>query len=78
MRNGDFSEHVVVLAASATAYVSTVPTNLVNGRVPANQIDPNGQALLNLLPLPNADPALTDGYNYVAERPSSTRTCTSG
>ena len=44
--------------ASATAIVSTVPTNLVNGRVPASQIDPNGQALLRLFPMPNADPAL--------------------
>ena len=42
-----------------------MPTNLVNGRIPANQIDPNGQALLSLLPRPNADPALTGGYNYV-------------
>ena len=28
-------------------------------------IDPNMQALMNLLPLPNANPATTGGYNYV-------------
>ena len=46
-----------------------MPTNLVNGRVPANLIDPNGRRLINLFPLPNADPALTDGYNYVQNVP---------
>ena len=33
--------------------------------IPANRIDPDGQALLNLFPLPNAtDPTGTNQYNY--------------
>ncbi len=35
------------------------------GIIPANQIDKNGQALMRLLPLPNADPTATGGFNYV-------------
>jgi hypothetical protein len=64
MLNGDFS-NAASFAGLSNSYVSTVPTNLVNGRIPANQIDPSGQALLRLLPRPNADPAQTGGYNYV-------------
>ena len=41
----------------------------MNGRVPANLIDANGRRLINLFPLPNADPAFTDGYNYVQNIP---------
>ena len=64
MLNGDFS-NTSSFSGLSNSFVSTVPTNLVNGRIPASQIDPNGQALLRLLPRPNADPALTGGYNYV-------------
>lgn len=35
------------------------------GIIPASQIDKNGQALMRLLPLPNADPTGTGGFNYV-------------
>jgi len=64
MLNGDFS-NTGSFAGLGNSYVSTVPTNLVNGRIPANQIDSSGQALLRQLPRPNADPAQTGGYNYV-------------
>jgi hypothetical protein len=64
MINGDFS-NTSQFSGLNNSFVSTVPSNLVNGRVPASQIDPNGQALLRLLPRPNADPAQTGGYNYV-------------
>ena len=64
MLNGDFS-NTSSFSGLSNSFVSTVPINLVNGRIPANQIDPNGQALLRLLPRPNADPAQTGGYNYV-------------
>ena len=57
-------EHVVVLGPEQLVRQHRAD-NLVNGRIPANQIDPNGQALLRLLPRPNADPAQTGGYNYV-------------
>jgi hypothetical protein len=64
MLNGDFS-NTGSYAGLSNSYVSTVPSNLVNGRVPASQIDPNGRLMLGLLPRPNADPAQTGGYNYV-------------
>jgi hypothetical protein len=68
MREGDFS-NTPSFANLGNGYVNTMPTNLVNGRVPANLIDPNGRRLINLFPLPNADPAATDGYNYVQNVP---------
>lgn len=63
MINGDFSDPSA-LSGLSNSFVSTVPNNLENGRVPASQIDPNGQVMLRLLPRPNADPAQTNGYNY--------------
>jgi hypothetical protein len=68
MRNGDFSD-AAALSGLGNSFVSASPTNLVNGRIPGNLIDPNGQKLINLFPLPNANPALTDGYNYVQNVP---------
>src|SRR3989441_72526 len=35
------------------------------GIIPTSQINPGGRALLNLFPQPNANPAVTGGYNYV-------------
>jgi hypothetical protein len=64
MLNGDFS-NTSSFSGLNNSFVSTVPNNLVNGRIPAGQIDPNGQVMLRLLPRPNADPAQTGGYNYV-------------
>ncbi len=64
MLNGDFS-NVSSFAGLGNSYVSTVPSNLVNGRIPANLINTDGQNLLRLLPRPNADPGVTGGYNYV-------------
>jgi Carboxypeptidase regulatory-like domain len=63
MINGDFSD-IGSFASLGNTYVRTAPNNLVNGRVPSNLIDRNGQVMLGLLPRPNADPALTGGYNY--------------
>lgn len=63
MRNGDFS-NTSSFAGLGNSFVSTVPTNLVNGRIPAGQIDPNGQKLMTLFPLPNVDPAIAQGFNY--------------
>jgi carboxypeptidase family protein len=68
MREGDFT-NTAAYANLGNVYVSATPTNLVNGRVPANLIDANGRRLINLFPLPNADPAVTDGYNYVQNIP---------
>ena len=46
-------------------FVNRPPDGFANGVIPAGQIDPGGQALLNLYPMPNADPATTGGFNYV-------------
>jgi hypothetical protein len=35
------------------------------GIIPANQLDPGGVVLANNLPLPNADPTKTGGFNYL-------------
>ena len=64
MRNGDFSDSAY-LSRLGNSYVRTLPNNLQNGRIPANQINPDARRLLDLFPLPNSDPAVTDGYNYV-------------
>ena len=61
MRNGDFSNPAAV---GSGGFVNT-PVNFPGGIVPGNLIDPGGQALLNLFPMPNADPAQTGGWNYV-------------
>ena len=68
MRNGDFS-NTGTFNTLGNTFVSTVPTNLVNGRIPTNLISQDGQRLINLFPLPNADPARTGGYNYVQNVP---------
>ncbi|MBO0857704.1 MAG: carboxypeptidase regulatory-like domain-containing protein [Chloracidobacterium sp.] len=73
MRNGDFSD-TAYLAKLQSAQVNTAPagnsknglTGITNGVIPSNLIDPTGKALINLLPLPNADPASNPfGYNYI-------------
>jgi Carboxypeptidase regulatory-like domain len=63
MRNGNFSQ-----AASlglTGSQVNTVPNGFPGGIIPSNMIDKGGQILLNEYPMPNADPAVTGGYNYV-------------
>jgi hypothetical protein len=73
MRNGDFSD-TAYLAKLLSAQVNKAPaansqnglTGITNGIIPSNLIDPTGKALINLLPLPNADPASNSfGYNYI-------------
>src|SRR5215470_3070215 len=67
MRNGDFSDTAYLLKLQS-AKVKTAPTGagIANGIIPSNLIDPTGKALVNLLPLPNVDPAGNSfGYNYI-------------
>jgi hypothetical protein len=42
------------------------PEMLSGGRVAPSAIDRAGQMLLNRLPLPNADPTTSGGYNYIS------------
>jgi hypothetical protein len=60
MLNGDFRNAASV---GSGGFVNAVP-NFPGGIVPPGQIDPGGQALLSQFPRPNADPAVTGGYNY--------------
>ncbi len=62
MRNGDFSE--LATAGWSGNNVKNLPNGYPGGIIPQNQIDPGGKVLLNLFPQPNADPAVTGGYNY--------------
>jgi hypothetical protein len=68
MRQGDFSD-ATGIGKLGNSYVNAIPNNLENGRIPANLIDANGRRLINLFPLPNVDPAVADGYNYVQNVP---------
>lgn len=64
-RAGNFSQSAVKLTNPGT---STVATSQV---IPSTSINPNGQALLNLFPLPNfTNTAVSKGaYNYVFSTP---------
>src|SRR5215475_4819997 len=73
MRNGDFSD-TAYLAKLQSPKLNTAPAangqnglaGITNGIIPSNLIDPTGKALINLLPLPNADPTKNQfGYNYI-------------
>jgi hypothetical protein len=62
MRNGDFSDAPSI---GTGGFVNKVP-NFPGGIMPAGQIDPGGQALMNsIYPMPNGDPSITGGYNYI-------------
>ena len=67
-RQGDFSQTVDQNGQPVVIRDPQSNTPFPGNRVPANRIDPKGQALLNLFPLPNAfDPA--HSYNDVFQRP---------
>jgi hypothetical protein len=70
MRNGDFSD-LAYLSKLSAGGMKTQPFASNGGMVPSNLIDPNGQVLVNLMPLPNIDPAVANGYNYVQNVPIS-------
>jgi hypothetical protein len=63
MRNGDF-RGIQDLGLSG-GDVNQAPAGFDSGVIPSGDIDPGGQVLLNLYPMPNADPAVTGGFNYV-------------
>ncbi|MGD0214632.1 MAG: TonB-dependent receptor [Terriglobales bacterium] len=78
MRAGDFSDTAYLKSLNGnTAYYATVTpctspgantslcTSPTSGIINPGSIDPNGQVLINALPLPNANPVTTNGYNLV-------------
>jgi hypothetical protein len=76
MRAGDFSDTAYLQSLSGSAYYATLtpcanPGNNITlcttpGIINPTAIDPNGQVLINALPLPNANPASNGGYNLVS------------
>ncbi len=67
MRQGDFSNSAYN-GALKQYYLTGTPTGpqFTNGVVNPGAIDPTGQALINLMPLPNlATPNAANGYNWV-------------
>ena len=65
-RTGDFSQSFNQAGQLIVIRDPVTGTAFANNRIPSNQINPNGQALLNVFPLPNAlDRSITGGnYNY--------------
>jgi len=72
-RQGDFSPAEVLKEGTILGPTGGPPgqinTNGLNrfpgGIIPKSAIDPNMQAMMNLYPLPNADPNSNGGYNWV-------------
>jgi hypothetical protein len=66
-RAGDFSQTVDVNNARIAITDPTARTPMAGNVVPASRIDPSGQALLKIFPLPNfSDRRISGGnYNYV-------------
>ena len=74
MRNGDFTDtaYLQSLNQNTAYYATTKPcslsyenTSLCSSPGTITTFDPNGKILIDALPLPNANPALTNGYNLV-------------
>ena len=70
MRDGNFAD-AAYLQSLGGGGVRTQPFASNGGQVPGSEIDPNGRILLNLLPMPNINPAQANGYNYVQNVPLS-------
>jgi len=64
MRNGDFSDTAYM--SKLNGYAVTGKPNFPGGIVPADKQTAYGKALMNVYPLPNADPATNNGFNYVS------------
>jgi hypothetical protein len=64
MRQGDFHS---AGAVGSGPLVNQIPVFLGTPVpvIPSGMIDPGGQVLVDRYPLPNADPAVTGGYNFV-------------
>ena len=67
-RNGDFSQSVTPSGALISVRDPVTNAQFPGNRIPANRLDPRGQALLNLYPMPNTTGV--NGYNYVTQEPS--------
>jgi hypothetical protein len=71
-RQGNFSAAelakegtITASGAAAGALNAKALTTYPGGIIPTSRIDPNMQAMMNLYPLPNADPNANGGYNWI-------------
>ncbi|HEY2930513.1 MAG TPA: carboxypeptidase-like regulatory domain-containing protein [Acidobacteriota bacterium] len=73
-RGGDFSQSLDLNGRLIAVVDPVTRQSFPNNRIPANRIDPNGQALLKVFPAPNfLDRTISAGrYNYVFQTESST------
>ena len=74
-RAGDFSKTVTTTGVQVPIFDPTTQTPFPGNIIPANRISPQGQAMLNLFPLPDPqglalDPTGNRGYNFRC-RPAS-------
>jgi hypothetical protein len=78
MRGGNFSEtelrrieglvngrYITQSGAAANRFNDATAALYPNGIIPASQLNASGRGLINLYPLPNANPTATGGFNYV-------------
>jgi hypothetical protein len=69
MRAGNFSQASIDALQPPKGNIGSQVSGAANfpgGQVPKEAIDPIGQKLINLYPLPNANSATNGGYNYVS------------
>ena len=72
MRQGDYSPASIASLGAAQFVgggVKTLNNSYPGGIIPASQFDRGGAAMLNLLPMPNADPNVSGGYNFFEQAP---------
>jgi hypothetical protein len=66
MRTGNYSPaELAKLGNAGYQDTSNVGSAYPGGIIPASQFASQGAAMMNLLPMPNANPAVTNGYNFV-------------
>lgn len=68
MRNGNFSDgELAKLGNAGYQATSSVNSDLYpGGIIPASEISAHGKAMMALYPAANANPAVTNGFNYIA------------
>lgn len=65
MRNGDFSDTTYLSKLLGSGVTSGLNSSYPGGVIPATTISKYGKSLINVYPLPNVDPAMNDGNNYI-------------
>jgi hypothetical protein len=66
MRKGDFSDSAYMSHLNGYAVTGVPGGSKFTGGKLNTALDPNGQALMNVYPLPNEDPTQLKGFNYAS------------